>query len=390
MANTYRGTATNVRSRLPKIVELLKRRYNWLLLSIIGVAGIEFLLLPEFHSSEAAVTNRYILSAISQGIAALFALVFTITLIVLQVAHKHEGVLEEFLMDWFNLVFPVMCGVGVIFPLLVMRLDSPTYLTNAAIALASLCVFSIVPFFLRVKEFLKWNIGIRESLTRTMEYLNQRDIVRFNTEIEMILNLSQRELHHRNYVVASIVLRELPNLIECSYNTESSLAHSSDYYTRNRFEGTTERILLESSLLVGAAAKTSVMKDRWYVLYALGHILDLMPHLGGRTFHIVYTSLVDTVHLSQDETIRAIACCSVWVLCATWLTIHGDEEPEIKSRLKGLAENEGYEFVMSCNDPNGAVTRYANAATVAKDKPRIAPVLEMLRSWLISVYSNDK
>ena len=108
-----------------KIYNSIRIRYNWVLI-LIGIIAISLIILLQHSapSTENTLENdRYLLSAISQGLAALFALIFTISLIVLQIAHKHKGLIEEFLLSKFNLFYPIMNAFGIVYPLCILKIN---------------------------------------------------------------------------------------------------------------------------------------------------------------------------------------------------------------------------------------------------------------------------
>jgi hypothetical protein len=162
--------------------------------------------------------NRYVMSAISQGLAALFALVFTITLIVIQIAYRYRGVLDEFFKDVFNIFFIVLNGCGIVLPLVFLRTNANELLTDIAIVIASLCVFLLLPFILRMKYFITLNIGTRQALGFAKNAIEQGDIHGCNTNVNDIENSIQLSFNDEDYKFVLFIIRELLELSRYQQN----------------------------------------------------------------------------------------------------------------------------------------------------------------------------
>ena len=102
---------------------------------------------------------RYILSAITQGLAAILALVFTITLVVSQMTRKYTA-MDKIIFRPETIFLMIIFGIGVITPLLVLKIGFWGCGVILSIAIASFCVFSLIPFLKGVNGVLKYDIGI--------------------------------------------------------------------------------------------------------------------------------------------------------------------------------------------------------------------------------------
>lgn len=91
---------------------------------------------------------NYILSSISQGLAAIFALIFTITLVLSQILgndlQKTKG--KNLYVFPGTLLLMFLYALGIIIPLLAMQSESELFL-DLCIILASICIFSLIPYF---------------------------------------------------------------------------------------------------------------------------------------------------------------------------------------------------------------------------------------------------
>ena len=98
--------------------------------------------------SKNMVSYNYILSSISQGLAAIFALIFTITLVLSQMLgsdlQKTKG--KNLYVFPGTLLLMFLYALGIIVPLLAMQSDSELFL-DLCIILATICIFSLIPYF---------------------------------------------------------------------------------------------------------------------------------------------------------------------------------------------------------------------------------------------------
>lgn len=107
---------------------------------------------------------NYILSSVSQGLAAVFALVFTITLVVAQVSSKYSIRIIRLIFSPWTVLLMFFYAAGIVAPLLVMQSQNEILL-DLCIGLDAFCIFLLIPysFYLRdqfnpvshVKSFLK-------------------------------------------------------------------------------------------------------------------------------------------------------------------------------------------------------------------------------------------
>jgi len=117
---------------------------------------------------------RYILSAISQGLAAILALVFTITLIVAQMTRRYTA-MDKIIFRLGTTSLMIVFGVSIIAPLLVLKFGFWKWGVNLSIAFAVFCVFSLIPFLKGVNNVLKYDIGIVNLDEEIMEAIARGD-----------------------------------------------------------------------------------------------------------------------------------------------------------------------------------------------------------------------
>ena len=133
-------------------------KYNWWIYCVI-IAIAVFLILYYCYPNKDQANARYILSAISQGLAAILALVFTITLVVSQMTRRYTA-MDKIIFRHETILLMIVFGIGVVTPLLVLKFGFWGWGVNFSIAIAFFCVFSLIPFLKGVNGVLKYDIGI--------------------------------------------------------------------------------------------------------------------------------------------------------------------------------------------------------------------------------------
>lgn len=162
-------------------------KYNYWLYCLIPTLVV-FLILYYFHPEESPDNARYILSAISQGLAAILALVFTITLVVAQMTRRYTT-MDKIIFRLETKLLMSLFGFGIIAPLLVLYLGSWRWGVILSVVIASFCVFSLLPFLIAVNSVLKYDIGIvnlNEEILEAIRSKNEAKAVHGIRDLESI------------------------------------------------------------------------------------------------------------------------------------------------------------------------------------------------------------
>lgn len=98
--------------------------------------------------------SYYVLSSISQGLAALLAFVFTLMLIMLQVFKKYST--WKIIKSKKTFILSIAYCFAVILPLISLRLQisNSAFALNFCISLAFFCIFSLIPYLYGIGQFI--------------------------------------------------------------------------------------------------------------------------------------------------------------------------------------------------------------------------------------------
>ncbi len=354
---------------------ILRIQYRWLILLIVIAAVIVMASLQVFSSdsTEDDIENdRYLLSAISQGLAALFALIFTISLIILQVSYRDPNLINEFLKNKFIILYSLLIGVGIIFPLIVLKISCYKFCTNIAIAIAFACVFLVVPFFLKMKDFLRFNVGIRETVKLARQAIDKTDVLGYKNILWEILGLSQSAINEKNYIIVTIALHELLLL--------------SKYSKDRKVFGVVDETIKQFGIHLRFANREGILKDIYPILVEASKITDHILQLDKDTYESLAITLSDTAESASNDEFKRIVCCSTWVFSAKWLARNPNEDKLVKRQINYFVSKVGSKLALECNDLNGPQYYYENASTQLRlDTHRDSAdsqMLDELRSWI--------
>jgi len=122
------------------------------------VAAIIVFLILTFHVlplkiNECENALYYLFSTISQSLAALFALVFTVMLVMIQIFKKYST--WKFITLFKTQFFLYTYAFAIVLPLILLRFNYlPLIIINFTIAYAIFCVLSLIPYFYGISQFM--------------------------------------------------------------------------------------------------------------------------------------------------------------------------------------------------------------------------------------------
>jgi hypothetical protein len=178
-------------------------KYNYWIYCLIPTLVV-FLILYCAHPNECTDNARYVLSAISQGLAAILALVFTITLIIAQMTKRYMA-MDEIIFRLETKLLMSLFGIGIIAPLLVLDFGFWKWGVPLSIVVASSCVFSLLPFLIGVNNLLKYDSGIKNLDEEIPAAIREGDEQRAINKIGELNKMSEIAIKEsREDVISSI------------------------------------------------------------------------------------------------------------------------------------------------------------------------------------------
>lgn len=153
---------------------------------IIAIAV--FLILYYCYPDTEQDNARYLLSAISQGLAALLALVFTITLVVVQMTRRYT-VTKMIILNSGTKFLMLVFGTGIILPLFALKFGWFCVGVNLSIVIACFCIALLLPFLKNVSDVLIYDIGyvnLYGEITDAIKSENEAKTVQGIIDLESI------------------------------------------------------------------------------------------------------------------------------------------------------------------------------------------------------------
>ncbi|NJD53487.1 MAG: DUF2254 domain-containing protein [Candidatus Methanoperedens sp.] len=122
-----------------------------------------FLPLPQIDAT------LYLLSTISQGLAAIFTLIFTITIFGSQMMRKFTA-MDKMIDNKWAIILMIIFSIGIILPMMQLRtdedllhlnlLDTAQLSLSIDLGIATFCVLAIIPYLMRVNRIMKYEGGV--------------------------------------------------------------------------------------------------------------------------------------------------------------------------------------------------------------------------------------
>ena len=181
---------------------------NWIIISFILVCWIISFGIGEVDCN----SKNYILSSISQGLAALFGLVFTISLVIVQIAMKYsKNILKKISSKRIILLMGLFI-LGIILPLIGMKIKG-NWSVDISIALAGTCSILLIPYYLYFKNLIDPAYLLNElSKEAHKAILIKKEIPSQAFEIENMLFTAYKEKDY--YIFENCLLRYIRIFIE--------------------------------------------------------------------------------------------------------------------------------------------------------------------------------
>lgn len=141
----------------------------------------------------------YLLSSVSQGLAAILALVFAITIFGAQMMRKFTAM--DKMIDKWTIFLMLLFSIGIIFPLMQLRTDEGLLNLNSIdtaklslsfdLGIVTFCVLAIIPFLMRVNSIMKYEGGIPKLSEEASEAVDSLQEVTASYKIRELAELGK-------------------------------------------------------------------------------------------------------------------------------------------------------------------------------------------------------
>jgi hypothetical protein len=184
---------------------------NWIIISLIVCCWI----IPFCVELTDENSINYILSSISQGLAALFALIFTISLVAAQMSVKYSARMIKGFFSWYITLYMILYFLGIIFPLIGMKIGEE-WIVNVSIGLAGTCVILLIPYYFDLRNRLDPEKFLEKLSKKAIEKLENKNEI--PEEIKTMENIIIAAFSEKDYDTSKIGIKGMGDILLYSSN----------------------------------------------------------------------------------------------------------------------------------------------------------------------------
>ena len=185
------------------------KKYNlWIIYILITVITVTIMVILHYvHPNTYQENARYILSAISQSLAAMLALTITVVFMVIAIVKRYSA-MRMILFNPVTMFSMIVFGTGIILPLFALKFGWFCIGVNLSIVIAIFCILSLFPFLKKVSDVLMYDIGYVILYGNTLDAIkleNETKADKGIIELESICKYAIEEF--RENVVKNILIQ---------------------------------------------------------------------------------------------------------------------------------------------------------------------------------------
>jgi len=176
----------------------------------------------------------YLLSTTSQALAAIFALVFTITLVSAQIAQKYNATDKFFNRRTYFLM--AMYIIGIILPILLLKMDNDTkfynFFVSLSVGLAAFCIAAIIPYLKKCNDIIKFEIGVSNLIDELIEAEISEKFSKANSVVYELSEIAKSAIQEKMEKPVHMINIGISNLIQTAIPKQEGkiLPTFSSYY----------------------------------------------------------------------------------------------------------------------------------------------------------------
>ena len=201
----------------------------WLICIVCGIFVFELssIINSSFVTSEDGIT--YLLSAISQALAAVFTLVFTVSLMVATMAGKYTAIDKFFNRNTIS--FMILFATGIILPILLLNIDSTSIhsyglFVSLSTGLAAFCIVAVIPYLKSLNNILKFEIGVSNLISELYESLTAENYTRANTAVYDLLDIGKSAIENKREEPTRIIGIQISNYVKSALSRQGGILPS--------------------------------------------------------------------------------------------------------------------------------------------------------------------
>ena len=207
---------------IKEICEKFFKNIYWIICVIFGfdVYLISYIISSIFPPSNDGIL--YLLSSISQALAAIFALVFTIIIMVASMSKNYSAM--DKLFNKNTQILMIIFVIGIILPLFLLKFDINTLnsirgqiynvVLSVSIGLAAFCIAAIIPLLRNYNGIVKFDIGVYNLTDKLNEATKLENYPRAESAIYDLKDIGLDAIKEKNEKPLFIITNVISNFIQ--------------------------------------------------------------------------------------------------------------------------------------------------------------------------------
>jgi hypothetical protein len=194
-----------------RFIEWAKRDFNWSWAEAIVFILIisHFIFFTDYqYLPEKLDASYYLLSAIGQALAAIFAVVLTISLLITQITLKYTNRSLTNTFSRFVIIYLILFVIAILYPFLALNRTFIQFDVQISLFLATVCISLLVPYFLTFPNLQGIRRIINDLAKKTTEgyYHLEKDPIK---EVMELVNIASSAFSNKDYFTADLVYQSL-------------------------------------------------------------------------------------------------------------------------------------------------------------------------------------
>ncbi len=221
----------------------LARDYNWTWLAGLAAAIIISSIMWSFSFTsmpEDPSPLYYLLSGMGQALAAVFALVFTISLVAVQITARYIYWLLQRILPWWVLLYIVFFASTILYPFFLLSRNFSILDVRMSLSAAIVCIILLVPYFITFPSRLGVGQIIDYLVRRARKHWQNDEGADARKDSLTIENIAMSAMANHDYGTFDVAVRALGDILTDDINLHPQL-----YNLNRQFRSLASRLITD-------------------------------------------------------------------------------------------------------------------------------------------------
>ena len=201
----------------------------WGICFVCGFFVFEISLIINLNPITSEEGIQYLLSAISQALAAVFTLVFTISLMVATMAGKYTAIDKILNRSTISLIG--IFATGIILPILLLNIDSTSthsygFFVSLSTGLAAFCIIVVIPYLISLNNVFKFDIEASNLISKLHESIAAEEYAKANTVVYDLLDIGKSAIENKREEPTWTIGIQISNFVKLALSRQGGILPS--------------------------------------------------------------------------------------------------------------------------------------------------------------------